>query len=121
MEKIPRKVKERKELEKIKKIVDIVRRVKCETGYNEKCKTCYNEDCDNMLTKLECDRCGKMIKDKHYNEVAHDYYWETDKDFCTQCIFDNLQGEERKRMVVKYLSESFSIFGNIIEKNIIIL
>jgi len=104
MEKPLRKTKQNKELEKIKKIVSIVRKVQCAQGYTEKCKTCYIEDCNYILTKLECDRCGNMIKDKHYNVVQHDFYWETNKWYC-----------------MKYLSESFSILGNVIEKNIIIL
>lgn len=121
MEKIQNKTKKTKELEKIKRIVNIVRRVQCVEKYNEKCKTCSIEDCNYMLIKLECDRCGNMIKDKHDNVIQHDFYWETNKWYCTKCIFDSFYGEERKRMVVKYLSESFSILGNVIEKNIIIL
>jgi len=116
MEKIPRKVKESRELEKIKKIISIVRKVQCAQGYTEKCKICYNEDCDYMLTKLECDRCGNIMKDKQYNVVKHDFYWKTNKWYCMKCIFDSLQGEEeRELMVIKYLSESFSILNNIIE------
>jgi len=120
MEKIPNKTKEIKELRKIKKIVSIVRKVQCVEGYNEKCKTCYNEDCEYMLTKLECDRCGNIMKDKQYNVVKHDFYWKTNKWYCMKCIYVTLPEQEKSLMVAKYLSESFSLLGNIIEKNIII-